>query len=216
MPVILGFGGAGTPGASTSITGATSTSSPGPSQLALAKERNLTPIPKEPIRNPIFDGDGTDQGRDITAHLGNINRTWVYYWQKRFQGGGGAGPGGGFEWRTLLLKDTTVGSNIADAVVVTTIPQGGVASCQEVIGVLRKTISADLTVRLNIYVAGVKKLVGSFTIPKATAIFTAIRFQPNAMTTTAFPDLGVLVWDVVASGGEKDNGGVASFTVVYQ
>ena len=217
MPVILTFGTSGSVGAQTAVTGSTSSSSAGTTPLSVVQARNQTPIPKEPIRNPIFDGDGTDFGRQVVAALGNINRTWVYYWQRRPTGtGGGGGGAGGFQWRTLLLKDTTPGTNIADNQPVIGLPFGVNSTCQEVVRLLRKAITADLTVRLTIYNGGTAHLVGSFTIPKATPVHTSIRFSGSQIAYANFPDLAALVWDVVASDSSKDNNGIGSFTVVWQ
>ena len=215
MATILEYSGASTPGASfVSGGGAVAAATGGISQAALVKSRNQTPIPSVPTRNPMWDGDGTEFGKQVVAALGNLNRTWYYFFQRR--SGGGAGGSSGFTKRTLLVRDTTVGNNIADDEPVETIPFGGNATCQEVLGVLRKAITADLTVRLTIYIAGSPTLVGSFTIPAATAVRTAIRFSGPQILNATFPDLGVLVFDIVASDGSIDGKGVAAFTVVYQ
>jgi hypothetical protein len=127
--------------------------------------------------------------------------------------GGGGGATGPF-WRTLDLKDTTVGNDIADATVVHGATTGASSKCLLAAGVLRQGIGADLTVRLNIWVGGLSSVVGTFTLPASTHINTAVSF--TAFTTTAFPDLAVLTWDVTASDGSQAPAGVATFTVWWQ
>jgi hypothetical protein len=211
LATILTFGSSDSVGATMSVTGSSSSTSAGTSQLAVLASRNATPIPTVPTRTPMWDGDGSAAGTQTVAQLGNLNRTWYYFFQRRLSGGGA-----GFEWRTLLIKNTAVGTNVADVVPVMTLPAGGTANCQEVIGVLRKAIAADLTVRLNLWVSGASSLVGAFTIPASTGINAPIAFPSSGMTTTAFPDLSALTWDVIASDGSSDSGGVASFTVLWQ
>lgn len=114
-------------------------------------------------------------------------------------------PGAAVFHRTLLLKDSAVGDDIADHVTVY-----GSGTAQNFTGVLRKTITADLTVRVNRNGTPLAVL----TIPAATPIDT-----PVATTTftggTAMTDGQVLSWDVVASDESTDKAGVASFTLEW-
>lgn len=113
-------------------------------------------------------------------------------------GTGGAGP-----WiRTLLLKNTTVGDDIADHV-----PIFVAGTTVRFIGILRKLITADLTVRVRLDTVPLVTL----TIPHATAKDTPViasTFTPPGLT-----DLQVLSWDITASDGSQDANGVASFTL---
>ena len=120
-------------------------------------------------------------------------------------------PGGeaglGIRHRTLLLKDTTVGDDIADHV--TAYADG---TAQRFTGVLRKPISSDLTVRVNIN--GDELIV--ITIPAATAVDSPVESTAfNVTTGTDIEDNDVFTWDVVDSDGNQDKNGIASFTLEW-
>jgi hypothetical protein len=121
-----------------------------------------------------------------------------------------ASPGTELLQRTLLLKSTTVGNDIADHV---TCYGGGAHTAILVTGTLRKAIAADLTVRINNVSPAGTVVVGSFTIPSATAVDTPVKF--TSFTTSALPDLSVFTWDVTASDGSADPAGIASFTIEW-
>jgi hypothetical protein len=111
--------------------------------------------------------------------------------------------------RTSLLQNLAVGNDIAPHVVC---HPGG--ALQMVVGTLRKAISADLVVRLNVVLgASTSTLVGEFTIPHTTAINTPISF--TSFSDTSFNDLDVLSWDVTAGDSSSDPNGVASFSVYW-
>lgn len=167
-----------------------------------------TTIPKVPIRTPFFDEQG------------NIDRTWVYFFERVAKGngnpaaGGGPGGSGGPPWATLDLKDTTVGNGIADVVPVHSSTPGDPSTAQRVIGVLKTAITSDLTLRINVVVSGSPSVVGTFTIPHTTAVNTAVVF--TSFTTSALPDLSVLTWDVTASDGAAVSEGVATFVLIWE
>jgi len=151
-----------------------------------AGKKQSTTIPAVPIRTPMFDGDG------------NLTRTWMIFFESL-----GRAPA----QRTLLVKDSTSGNNIADHLKVY---QGGPPVIFT--GVLRKAITADLAVRVNLNGASFITL----TVPKATPVDTVI-------STTAFPAKppalttgDILSWDITSSDGSKDVNGVASFTLVWK
>ena len=116
--------------------------------------------------------------------------------------------------RTLLLKDTTVGNDIADHVTCYGPIPGVTHTALLVTGVLRKAISADLTVRINNVSPGGTIVVGEWTIPAATPIDTPQ--LSTTFTNTALPDMSVFTWDVLASDGSQDAAGVASCTIEWQ
>jgi hypothetical protein len=159
---------------------------------------------------------------DFTANNGNLTRTWIIFFERLLKAtGSGSGTGGGtggaagpFQ-RTLLLKDTTVGNDIADHVVVYGSSSGHTSTAQRMVAVLRKAITSDLTVRINLYSsAGVLLgVVGTYTIPHATAINTVI--TSTTFTTSSLPDESVLTWDVTASDGSADGAGVATVTLEW-
>jgi hypothetical protein len=128
------------------------------------------------------------------------NPTWIV---KR-AGAGGGGPGVGH--RTLLLKDTTVGDNIADHV---TAYMSGTA--QRIVGVLRKAITSDLVVRVN---RNSNELV-TITIPLATAIDTPVEVTTFVLAEKTIADGDVFSFDVVDSDGLRDKAGVAAFTLEW-
>jgi hypothetical protein len=185
-----------------------------PPNPSLYKSPQWTDILSVPVRTPMFTGNWatnvqTDNGLvPFSTILGLVSQTWIIFWQSLKNAGGGSSSGGVFH-RTLDLKDTTIRDNAADDVVVY---EPGTA--QFVVATLRDAIAADLTVNLNLWIAGVSNLVGTFTIPKTTPVHTALQF--SSFSTTVFPNLSVLTWDVTASDGSIDPGGVASFTVVWQ
>jgi hypothetical protein len=119
---------------------------------------------------------------------------------------------GGGRHRTILIKNTAVGNDIADHVTV----YGGGGTCTLVQGVLRKVITSDLTLRVKLYSSTGTLLgtVGTFTIPSSTAINTVVTY--TSFTTATFPDNAVFVWDITASDGSQDKAGVASFTVFWE
>lgn len=158
----------------------------------------------------MFEGDGF-------AGLGaTLNRTWIIFFERLFRRQGEQAPGP-FQ-RTILLKDTTVGNDVADHVTVYgPEPARASYSIVRITGVLRKTISSALTLRVNVVSANLTSaVVGTFTIPSTAAVNQVISFNLKTLTTKELPDKGVLTWDVTASDGSQDNAGVASFTVEWQ
>ena len=161
------------------------------------------------------------------AVLGKLSRTWIIFWERIFKGAVKAayeyssgleaklraGQVGPFQ-RTILLKDTAAGNDIADHVTVYGTLYGKSNTVYLVTGVLRKSITADLTLRVNVNGAE----VGTFTIPLATTPDSVVSF--NIFTTPTLPDKSVLTWDVLtwdvlASDGQMDGAGIASFTVLW-
>ncbi len=115
----------------------------------------------------------------------------------------GSGGGTGKLHRTLLVKDTTVGNDIADRV---TAYASGTAS--RIVGVLRKPITASLTVRVNKNGTAFVTI----TIPSATAISVPVT-QTTFAGSAAVLDGDVFSWDITASDGSRDVAGIASFTL---
>lgn len=121
---------------------------------------------------------------------------------------GAAGP---FQ-RTLLVRNTAVANDVADHLTC-----WGPSAAHTVVmvrAVLRKTITSDLTVRINSVNAGVTSVIGTFTIPLATAIDTPVDF--SGFTTSSLPDSSIFTWDITASDGSADPAGVASFTIEWE
>jgi hypothetical protein len=116
--------------------------------------------------------------------------------------------------RTLLLKDTTVGNDIADH---TTVYAGGTG--RRLTGVLRNAISSDLTVRVNKYTVSspvaAATAICTLTIPSGTPINTPVTQTTFTDDPQQFSDGDVLIWDVVASDGQTDAAGVAAFTLEW-
>jgi hypothetical protein len=172
-----------------------------------------TDIPTVPIRTPMFDGDG------FTDTNGNLDRVWISFFEslRRLTPGDSAtSTGGGPYQRTLLLKDTTVNNDVADHVTVYGPVPGTEHTIIAVTGVLRKAITAPLTVRINCVSKGkTAVVVGTFTIPAATPADKIKHFPVTTLTTKVLPVASVLTWDITASDGSRDPAGVASFTVEW-
>jgi hypothetical protein len=146
----------------------------------------------------MFENSPSEKGAIFDWQL---NRTWWIFFEKLARSSAAGGP----YVRTLLLKDTTVGNNIADHV-----PIYVAGTAMRIVGVLRKAIAADLAVRVNLNGSALTTL----TIPRATAVDTPV--VGTSPTPPALADLAVLSWDVTASDGSMDPAGVASFTVEWQ
>jgi hypothetical protein len=154
-----------------------------------------------PIRTPLTDDPNEPQ----------TTKQWWYYWQQLSQRieevaatPPAAAAGGGPYIRTLLLKDCTIGNDIADHV-----PIYVAGTAVRLIGVLRKTITSNLTVRV--------KLNGMALITLTIGPSVAVDYPVIGATFTppGLPDLGILTWDVTASDGSSDLNGVASFTLQW-
>ncbi len=104
--------------------------------------------------------------------------------------------------RTLLVKDSAVGNDIADQV---NTQAAGTAT--SVVAVLRTAISADLTIRIRL--DGV--IFTTMTIPLATTVGTVI----SQTTTGAILNDQAISWDILASDGSTDADGIASFTLEW-
>jgi hypothetical protein len=167
----------------------------------MAKQPENTTVPYVPIRTPMFDDP------KFTENSGNLHRTWIIFFERLFTASAVGGAQGPFQ-RTLLLKDCTVGNDIADHVTIW-IPGMGV----RVIGVLRKAVTVDLSLRIKVNGTS----IGIFTIPHTTAIDHPITWITSPKVTAVnFPDLAVLSWDVTGSDASQDSAGIASYTVEWQ
>lgn len=144
----------------------------------------------------MFENSPSEKGAIFDWQL---NRTWWIFFEKL------AKKRGGPYIRTLLLKDTTVGNDIADHV-----PIYVAGTAMRIVGVLRKAITADLSVRVNLDGTTLTTL----TIPHTTAVDTPV--VGTSPTPPALADLAVLSWDVTASDGSSDAAGVCSITVQWQ
>ena len=107
--------------------------------------------------------------------------------------------------RTLDINNTTVGTDIAHRV-----PVQAVGTLYRVVGVLRLSIGADLTVEV------VKNgtAIITITIPSATAPGTPVVTTPGSPVPMVVDD--VLSWNITASDGSMDDDGVASVTVEWK
>ena len=164
-----------------------------------------------PVQTPMFDGT-PDFTKPFPFGM-RLNRTWIKFWEQLNEIGGSGGGEGPFH-RTLLLKNTTVGDDIADRVPLYG-PVPGVAHTIILVrAVLRLAITADLTVQIRNVSSGGTVVVGSFTVPAATAVNTIVDF--TSFTTADVDDASSFIFDVTASDGSTDPAGVASFTIEWQ
>jgi len=176
----------------------------------MAKPNSSTPNP--PATGPKRQQVPQQSVPVIQGSPGLFTREWWLYFHEVYAGlgklqdraveppGGGAGP----FIRTLLVKDTTVGNDIADRV-----PIFIASKAVRVIGVLRKAISANLTVRIKLNGTA----IATVTIPSATAVGVSV--ISNTFVSSTLPDKAVLSWDITASDGSTDVNGVASFTLQF-
>lgn len=196
---------------------ATPQPSPQPTASAPNQAWSAKTTRRVPVQTPMFEGtpaSQTDPGFD-TKLLGRLSRTWIKFWEQIDQLGGLGGAAGPFQ-RTLLVKNTVVANDIADHVTCYGPIPGVAHTVILVTAVLRKAITADLVVRVN-NVAGVTtNVVGTFTIGLATAVDTVLSFSGADITTPSCPDLSVFTWDITASDGSSDGGGICSLTVTWQ
>jgi len=118
-------------------------------------------------------------------------------------GGGGGAPGPQAFWRVFDMHNLAEGTN-----------KGPVLTVQEtgpglrILGVLRRTITEDLTVDVN--VGGV--LLETITIPEGTAIETEVSVS---IKTKKLVKGQAITWDITNSDGQFDANGVATITVLW-
>jgi len=121
--------------------------------------------------------------------------------------------------RTFLVKDSTVGTNIADIVpIVTPMTLGSpvvraTLVGQEIVAVLKVAIGSDLTVRINKTSQGSPVIVDTWTITIPSS--AAPGYVSETYINEQFNHLDVLSADVIASDGQQVADGIASFTVVF-
>ena len=134
--------------------------------------------------------------------------------------GGGRGAAGAGDTRgghrTLLVRNTTPGDDIADHT--TVCASAGPCVGIRVVGVLRKGLDSDLTIRLRIVsIAGTDTAI-ECTIPAATIVNDPIVFTDweTLPDTQPFLDGDVLIWDIVEGDTQSDGNGVAAFTVEWR
>lgn len=105
--------------------------------------------------------------------------------------------------RTLLIKNTAVGIDIADHV-----PVQADGTPVQVVGVLRKAISIDLTIVIKLNGA----TLITCNIPSATAIDTPVFFASFA---SSLAKNDILSAAITSSDGSQDPDGIASFTLEW-
>ncbi len=133
--------------------------------------------------------------------------------------GGGGGSGGSTivtYLRTLTLRDLTVADDIA--------PHSNVyhdGTGKRLLGVLRKTISADLTIRIlkapGDGSAGAELV--TVTLPSTAVVDETFEWSLASGSPAVLPpfvDREVLSADILASDGSSDVNGVAEFTVQWE
>ena len=133
-----------------------------------------------------------------TGWTGQISATWLLFLQRL------ANPE--IFWRTLILNNLAAGADIAPHV---TAQASGTA--QQVTAVLRKAITADLVVTINLNHAPlITCTVNQTTKPGVELTYT------NFLTSGAIAKGDVFSWSIVASDGSTDINGVVAFTPMWQ
>lgn len=153
-----------------------------------------------PVRSPMYESaDGS------SADGGTLSRPWQNYFDQLNRTAQSAVAKNAVPFlRTLDIADTTVANNIAPQVVAQ-----GAGQVTFLRAVLRKAISADLSMRVNVNGA----LFATLTIPLATLVGAVIASTPSP--TLLIADADVLSWDITASDGSKDANGIASLSVMW-
>jgi len=125
--------------------------------------------------------------------------------------GGSGASAGALKTLTLDVKDSTVGNDTGDAV---TVERAG--TCSKITGNLRLPITADLTVRFRLVLHDGTGLwtLATCTIPHTRAVRDVMTFTTFSGTTSLPADASFLC-DVLASDGQKDGAGIATFKVYY-
>lgn len=159
-----------------------------------ANNLKQTPIPVVGSRLQLTNGDGTvtRSGQLLLEQLQDVSGA---------AGGAATGP----FVRTLVLYDLTPGAAIAPFVPIYS-PGPGVRA----IGVLRKTITADL--KITITRNAESSPLFSFTLPHSTPIHTDVVKDISSVT---FKDLDVLIPGITASDSSTDTDGVATLTIEW-
>jgi hypothetical protein len=119
----------------------------------------------------------------------------------------------------FIITDTTVANDVTPHVALSTPVTIAspltheVSPTYRVLGVLRKAISADLTIKIHLVAdwSPFSEQTWTVTIPAATAVNQVVVAQINGTVT----DGSVLYADVLASDGSKDSNGVAAFSFEY-
>jgi len=123
----------------------------------------------------------------------------------------------------FLCKDTTVGDDIADHFIVQTpITALGSPSLHQIMHALRilgenkKELTSDLTIRINkrTNVSPPDDVSWTFTLPAGHPV--KLVKEQFISGSALFLDQDVIWWDVVASDGQKDKNGVATFIIEWQ
>lgn len=118
---------------------------------------------------------------------------------------GGSVTSGSVKVRTLVLKNLTTGDDIADHVTAYAAGTG-----RRIAGVLRKAITADLTVRVNL---NGEEFI-TITLPADTEVDTPVE-QTEFIASAAIAKDDVFSWDITEGDGQKDAAGVATFTLEW-
>lgn len=158
----------------------------------------VTPIPVVSTQMPIVN---TDDGTVTRSGQLLLEQLLAAGSQQAATGTGAAGP----YIRTLVLYDLTPGAAIAPFV---PIYQAGPGI--RAIGVLRKTITANLVISINRN-AETSPLF-TFTLPASTPIHTDV---VTDISTITFADLDVLIPGITASDSSTDVDGVATLTIEW-
>src|SRR5262245_7545150 len=151
--------------------------------------------PRVPIQTPMFDD------------VGNLTRTWVIFFERLgLMPSTSTGP----FIRVLLLKDLTVGDDIAEHQYIFLPPGVETGVGRRIVAVLRLAITADLEVRFRNVTQSAG--VATITIPAATAVDDPVTLD---IPEQRFQDRDVIAPDIVASDGSVDAHGICAVTLEW-
>src|SRR5262245_49978742 len=146
--------------------------------------------PRVPIQTPMFDANG------------QVTRAWIIFWERlglRAEEAALQAGARGPYIRVLLLKNLTVGDDIAEHEYIFLPPGAESGTGRRIVAVLKEPITADLVVRFNNLTPATPEVIATVTIPLATdPADPPLEFDISDKT---FNDLDVISADITASDG---------------
>ena len=177
--------------------------------MAIKVRNNLkaTPIPVVPRNLKIVNPDGTVT-RSGQLLLEQLQTALAGATGSDGSDGTGTGTQNQEFWRVFDIHDTAPRSNAGP---VLNVQETGVGI--SITGILRKPITADLVVKVNVGLpGGTPAVLGTITIPHATPVDAEVTVS---ISTKTLVKSQAITFDITASDSSKDVDGVATITVKW-